>query len=42
VQSHTVYLDSHWGVGASVRELVHGVDCPLTAAYMDSTTHYKV
>ncbi|GBF94703.1 amiloride-sensitive amine oxidase [Raphidocelis subcapitata] len=42
VQSHTIYLDSHWGVGASVRELVHGVDCPLTAAYMDSTTLYKV
>ena len=41
VQSHTVFLDSHWGVGASVRELVHGVDCPLTAAYMDVTTLYK-
>lgn len=41
VQSHTVFLDSHWGVGASVRELVHGVDCPLTAAYMDLTTLYK-
>ena len=41
VQSHTVFLDSHWGVGASVRELVHGVDCPLTAAYMDAVTFYK-
>ncbi|KAI8472809.1 MAG: copper amine oxidase [Monoraphidium minutum] len=41
VQSHTVFLDSHWGVGASVRELVHGVDCPLTAAYMDVATLYK-
>jgi primary-amine oxidase len=41
VQSHTVFLDSHWGVGASVRELVHGVDCPLTAAYMDVVTLYK-
>jgi hypothetical protein len=41
VQSHTVFLDSHWGVGASVRELVHGVDCPLTAAYMDVVTWYK-
>jgi len=41
VQSHTVFLDSHWGVGASVRELVHGVDCPLTAAYLDVVTLYK-
>jgi diamine oxidase len=36
-----VYLDSHWGIGASVRELVQGVDCPMTAAYMDAVTFFK-
>lgn len=36
-----MYLDSHWGLGASVRELVQGVDCPMTAAYLDASTFYK-
>lgn len=36
-----MYLDSHWGIGASVRELVQGVDCPMTAAYMDAVTFFK-
>jgi primary-amine oxidase len=40
-QANTVYLDSHWGLGASVRELVQGVDCPMTAAYLDAATFYK-
>uniref|UniRef100_A0A383WJJ4 Amine oxidase n=1 Tax=Tetradesmus obliquus TaxID=3088 RepID=A0A383WJJ4_TETOB len=40
-QANTVYLDSHWGIGASVRELVQGIDCPMTAAYMDAVTFYK-
>jgi Cu2+-containing amine oxidase len=40
-QANTVYLDSHWGLGASVRELVQGVDCPMTAAYLDAVTFYK-
>eukprot|EP00882_Tetradesmus_deserticola_P006545 GHRQ01006887.1.p1 GENE.GHRQ01006887.1~~GHRQ01006887.1.p1 ORF type:complete len:732 (+),score=281.45 GHRQ01006887.1:152-2347(+) len=40
-QANTVYLDSHWGIGASVRELVQGVDCPMTAAYMDAVTFFK-
>eukprot|EP00775_Hariotina_reticulata_P012327 gene12327-12462_t len=40
-QANTVYIDSHWGIGASVRELVQGVDCPLTAAFMDAVTFYK-
>jgi Cu2+-containing amine oxidase len=40
-QANTVYLDSHWGIGASVRELVQGVDCPMTAAYLDTATFYK-
>lgn len=34
-QATTMYLDSSFGMGASHFELVHGVDCPLTAAYMD-------
>lgn len=38
---HTIYLDSHWGIGAAMRELVHGVDCPLNAAYMDTLTVFK-
>jgi hypothetical protein len=25
-QANTLYLDAHWGIGASVRELLHGVD----------------
>eukprot|EP00775_Hariotina_reticulata_P009066 gene9066-9236_t len=37
LQSHTVYLDSHFGLGASYKELVAGVDCPLNAAFMDLT-----
>ena len=40
-QANTVYLDSHWGIGASVRELVQGVDCPMTAAYLDAVTFFK-
>jgi Cu2+-containing amine oxidase len=40
-QANTVYLDSHWGIGASVRELVQGVDCPMTAAYIDAVTFFK-
>uniref|UniRef100_A0A383VT45 Amine oxidase n=1 Tax=Tetradesmus obliquus TaxID=3088 RepID=A0A383VT45_TETOB len=40
-QANTVYLDSHWGIGASVRELVQGIDCPMTAAYMDAVTFFK-
>lgn len=40
-QANTVYLDSHWGIGSSVRELVQGVDCPMTAAYMDAATFFK-
>lgn len=40
-QANTVYLDSHWGIGASVRELVQGVDCPMTAAYLDAATFFK-
>jgi Cu2+-containing amine oxidase len=40
-QANTVYLDSHWGLGASVRELVQGIDCPMTAAFMDAVTYFK-
>ena len=40
-QANTVYLDSHWGLGASVRELVQGIDCPMTAAFMDAVTLFK-
>ena len=40
-QANTLYLDSHWGIGASYRELLHGIDCPLNAAYMDTVTWYK-
>ena len=41
LQQNTVYLDSHWGLGSSMRELVAGVDCPLNAAYMDAAFVYK-
>jgi hypothetical protein len=28
-------------MGASYRELLHGVDCPLNSAYIDTITWYK-
>lgn len=41
LQRHTMYFDSHWGFGSAYKELVHGVDCPLNAAYMDLVTTYN-
>jgi len=41
IQANSLYLDSSWGIGASYRELLHGVDCPLNSAYMDVFTWYQ-
>eukprot|EP00879_Flechtneria_rotunda_P010440 GHRR01010916.1.p1 GENE.GHRR01010916.1~~GHRR01010916.1.p1 ORF type:complete len:338 (+),score=115.67 GHRR01010916.1:40-1014(+) len=41
MQSHTQYLDSHWGLGSAYKELVAGLDCPVNAAYMDITSSYS-
>jgi diamine oxidase len=32
-----VYLDSAWGLGTSLNELIPGADCPHTAEYFDYT-----
>lgn len=34
--SDDLFLDSAWGIGASFRELAHGRDCPLNAAFVDT------
>ncbi len=34
--SNTHYLDSSWGLGSSNTPLIHGIDCPETALYLDS------
>uniref|UniRef100_A0A6T5TPM3 Amine oxidase n=1 Tax=Chlamydomonas chlamydogama TaxID=225041 RepID=A0A6T5TPM3_9CHLO len=39
-QRSTHYLDHSWGMGPSHHELVHGVDCPLTASYLDQWHHW--
>lgn len=34
--SDSLFLDSAWGLGAAFRELAHGRDCPLNAAFADT------
>ena len=36
VMSDSLFLDSAWGLGAAFRELAHGRDCPLNAAFADT------
>lgn len=38
-QSSTVWLDRAFGMGALVRSMIRGYDCPADAHYMSSTVH---
>lgn len=38
-QSHTVWLDRSFGMGALVKELIAGYDCPSHALYLPATVH---
>ncbi|KAK8847701.1 hypothetical protein IAR55_005560 [Kwoniella newhampshirensis] len=38
-QATTVYLDRAFGMGASVKELMVGYDCPSEAVYLPATIH---
>lgn len=38
-QGSTVWLDSAFGMGGNVGELVIGYDCPYDAIYLDATVH---
>ncbi|KAJ3094447.1 hypothetical protein HDU97_008044 [Phlyctochytrium planicorne] len=35
VQANTAYLDSHFGIGATMFELLDGYDCPKGSTYLD-------
>ncbi|KAJ3101107.1 hypothetical protein HDU97_001632 [Phlyctochytrium planicorne] len=35
VQANTAYLDSHFGIGSSMYELLDGYDCPKGSTYFD-------
>ncbi|EAU83093.2 copper amine oxidase [Coprinopsis cinerea okayama7 len=37
--SHTAFLDSYYGFGPYVYELVKGYDCPWNADYLDTSLH---
>lgn len=41
LQSHTQYMDSHWGMGSAYKELVAGQDCPTNAAFLDLTYSFN-
>ncbi|KAL4249686.1 Amine oxidase [Abortiporus biennis] len=39
MQSSTAWLDRYFGMGASVRDMLPGYDCPYEATYLPATTH---
>ncbi|OCH86254.1 amine oxidase catalytic domain-containing protein [Obba rivulosa] len=39
MQTSTAWLDRFFGMGAAVRDLLPGYDCPADAAYLPATTH---
>ena len=42
IQSSTAYLDRYFGMGAGVRDMFPGYDCPHEAVYLPATTHTDV
>ncbi|XP_021497432.1 amiloride-sensitive amine oxidase [copper-containing]-like [Meriones unguiculatus] len=38
--THTKYMDVGWGPGSATRQLVHGIDCPDTATFLEVIHHY--
>ena len=39
MQTTTAWLDRYFGMGAAVRDMIPGYDCPHEAVYLPATTH---
>lgn len=42
VQANTAWLDRYFGMGAEVRDMLPGYDCPHESVYLPTTTHTAV
>ena len=42
LQASTAWLDRHFGMGRSVRDMLPGYDCPHEAVFLPATTHSGV
>ena len=42
MQTTTAWLDRFFGMGAAVRDMLPGYDCPYEAVYLPATTHTSI